>query len=254
MGNASPLIGFYDWTYDTIHFPAFVTNTLGMSHTHIPFHRATGALTDYVLLSVYIGALHLLIGFIIGFFNVMKAHGIVAAFFEKGSWMMILLGGFFHIYGYMNKDNEVLAATVPAIIMLAGVGLLIIALAIFEGFGWAGGVIMGPIETFGLLANTLSYLRIMAVGVAGVKIAEIGNDMGFASMTDAVSAGDYLMVPLFFLLWIGVQLFAIALGLLSPSIHAARLHFVEWMGKFYDGSGRAYSPLGGQPLHVEGNS
>ena len=254
MGNASPLIGFYDWTYDNIHFPAFVTNTLGMSHTHIPFHRATGALTDYVLLSVYIGALHLLIGFIIGFFNVMKAHGIVAAFFEKGSWMMILLGGFFHIYGYMNKDNEVLAATVPAIIMLAGVGLLIIALAIFEGFGWAGGVIMGPIETFGLLANTLSYLRIMAVGVAGVKIAEIGNDMGFASMTEAVSAGDYLMVPLFFLLWIGVQLFAIALGLLSPSIHAARLHFVEWMGKFYDGSGRAYSPLGGQPLHVEGNS
>ena len=254
MGNASPLIGFYDWTYANIHFPAFVTDTLGMSHTHIPFHRATGALTDYVLLSVYIGALHLFIGFIIGFFNVMKAHGIVAAFFEKGSWMMILLGGFFHIYGYMNKDNEVLAATLPALVMLAGVGLLIIALAIFEGFGWAGGVIMGPIETFGLLANTLSYLRIMAVGVAGVKIAEIGNDMGFASMTDAVSAGDYVMVPLFFLLWIGVQVFAIALGLLSPSIHAARLHFVEWMGKFYDGSGRAYSPLGGQPLHVEGNS
>ncbi len=254
MGNASPLIDFYDWTYDNIHFPAFVADTLGMSHTHIPFHRASSALTDYVLLSVYIGALHLFIGFIIGFFNVMKAHGIVAAFFEKGSWMMILLGGFFHIYGYMNKDNEVLAATVPAMIMLAGVGLLIIALAIFEGFGWAGGVIMGPIETFGLLANTLSYLRIMAVGVAGVKIAEIGNDMGFASMTDAVSAGDYVMVPLFFLLWIGVQVFAIALGLLSPSIHAARLHFVEWMGKFYDGSGRAYSPLGGQPLHVEGNS
>ena len=62
---------------------------------------------------------------------------------------------------------------------------------------------MGPIETFGLLANTLSYLRVMAVGVAGVKIAEIGNNMGFASMTDAVAAGDYLFVPLFFLIWIG---------------------------------------------------
>ena len=154
----------------------------------------------------------------------------------------------------MKGDNEVLAGTVPAIVMIAGVVLLIIALAIFEGFGWAGGVIMGPIETFGLLANTLSYLRIMAVGVAGVKIAEIGNDMGFASMTDAISAGDYMLVPLFFLLWIGVQVFAIALGLLSPSIHAARLHFVEWMGKFYDGSGRAFAPLGGRPLHVEGRS
>ena len=256
MGDASPLIGLYDWTYDlTGSFKkSSIAAALGLGHTYVPFHRAGDALTDYVLVSVYLGALHLLIGYIIGFFNVMKAHGIVAAFFEKGSWMMILLGGFFHIYGYMKGDNEVLAGTMPAIVMIAGVVLLIIALAIFEGFGWAGGVIMGPIETFGLLANTLSYLRIMAVGVAGVKIAEIGNDMGFASMTEAVSAGDYVMVPLFFLLWIGVQVFAIALGLLSPSIHAARLHFVEWMGKFYDGSGRAYSPLGGQPLHVEGNS
>ena len=110
--------------------------------------------------------------------------------------------------------------------------ILIVALAVFEGFGWAGGVIMGPIETFGLLANTLSYLRIMAVGVAGVKIAEISNTMGFASMVDAFSAGDYHLVVVFFLLWIGIQAFAIALGLLSPTIHAARLHFVEWMGKF----------------------
>ena len=256
MGDASPLIGLYDWTYDlTGSFKkSSIASALGLGHTYVPFHRAGTALTDYVLVSVYLGALPLLIGYIIGFFNFMKAHGIVAAFFEKGSWMMILLGGFFHIYGYMKGDNEVLAGTVPAIVMIAGVVLLIIALAIFEGFGWAGGVIMGPIETFGLLANTLSYLRIMAVGVAGVKIAEIGNDMGFASMTEAVSAGDYVMVPLFFLLWIGVQVFAIALGLLSPSIHAARLHFVEWMGKFYDGSGRAFTPLGGQPLHVEGNS
>ena len=256
MGNASPLAGLYDWTYDlTGSFKkSSIADALGLGHTYVPFHRASTALTDYVLISVYVGALHLLIGYVIGFFNVMKAHGIVAAFFEKGSWMMILLGGFFHIYGYMNNDNEVLAATVPAMIMIAGVFILIIALALFEGFGWAGGVIMGPIETFGLLANTLSYLRIMAVGVAGVKIAEIGNDMGFASMTDAISAGDYMLVPLFFLLWIGVQVFAIALGLLSPSIHAARLHFVEWMGKFYDGSGRAFTPLGGQPLHVEGNS
>ena len=108
------------------------------------------------------------------------------------------------------------------------------------------------IETFGLLANTLSYLRIMAVGVAGVKIAEIGNEMGFHGMADAITAGDYLLVIPLFILWIGVQVFALALGLLSPSIHAVRLHFVEWMGKFHDGSGEEFKPLGGRPLHVEG--
>ncbi len=252
----SPLEGFYAWTKDlTYGFKSSdLGKALGLGHTYVPFHRADGALTDYVLLSVYVGVFHLFLGFIIGFFNVLKGHGIVAAFFEKGSWMMILGGGFLHIYGFMKGNNELLAGTIPGFVVIAGVLILIVALAVFEGFGWAGGVIMGPIETFGLLANTLSYLRIMAVGVAGVKIAEISNTMGFASMVDAFSAGDYHLVVVFFLLWIGIQAFAIALGLLSPTIHAARLHFVEWMGKFYDGSGRVFSPLGGQPLHVEGKA
>ena len=252
----SPLEGFYAWTKDlTYGFKSSgIGKALGLGHTYVPFHRADSALTDYVLLSVYIGALHLLIGYIIGFVNVAKGHGLLAAFFEKGSWMFILIGGFLHIYGFMAGNNELIEGTLPGYAVLAGIVLLIIALATFEGFGWAGGIIMGPIETFGLLANTLSYLRIMAVGVAGVKIAEISNDMGFASMRDAISAGDFALVPVFFLLWIGIQVFAIALGLLSPTIHAARLHFVEWMGKFYDGSGRVFSPLGGQPLHVEGDA
>ena len=256
IGDASPLIPFYDWTYDlTSGFKkSDIADALGLGHTYVPFHRADSALTDYVLVSIYVGALHLLVGYIIGFVNVAKGHGLVAAFFEKGSWMFILIGGFLHIYGFMSGSNELIEGTLPGYAVLAGIVLLIIALATFEGFGWAGGIIMGPIETFGLLANTLSYLRIMAVGVAGVKIAEISNDMGFASMRDAISAGDFALVPVFFLLWIGIQVFAIALGLLSPTIHAARLHFVEWMGKFYDGSGRVFSPLGGQPLHVEGDA
>ena len=256
MGDASPLIPFYDWTYDlTSGFKkSDIADALGLGHTYVPFHRADSALTDYVLVSIYVGALHLLVGYIIGFVNVAKGHGLVAAFFEKGSWMFILIGGFLHIYGFMSGSNELIEGTLPGYAVLAGIVLLIIALATFEGFGWAGGIIMGPIETFGLLANTLSYLRIMAVGVAGVKIAEISNDMGFASMRDAISAGDFALVPVFFLLWIGIQVFAIAPGLLSPTIPAARLHFVEWRGKFYDGSGRVFSPLGGQPLHVEGDA
>lgn len=256
MGDASPLIPLYDWTYElTSGFKkSDIADALGLGHTYVPFHRADSALTDYVLVSIYVGVLHLLIGYIIGFVNVAKGHGLLAAFFEKGSWLFILIGGFLHIYGFMAGSNELIEGTLPGYAVLAGIVLLIIALATFEGFGWAGGIIMGPIETFGLLANTLSYLRIMAVGVAGVKIAEISNDMGFASMRDAISAGDFALVPVFFLLWIGIQVFAIALGLLSPTIHAARLHFVEWMGKFYDGSGRVFSPLGGQPLHVEGDA
>ena len=227
----------------------------GLSHTYLPFHRASGALTDYILLSIYLGCAHLLFGFIIGFYNVFKAHGPVAAFFEKGSWILILIGGSAHVLRFLTDgDYGTFEFSVWSGMVMVGVVCLIYGLAVYEKFGWLGGAIMGPIETFGLLANTLSYLRIMAVGVAGVKIAEIGNEMGFHSMADAISSADYLSAVLFFFIWIGVQVFALALGLLSPSIHAIRLHFVEWMGKFYDGSGEEFSPLGGRPLHVEGHT
>ena len=44
----------------------------GLSHTYLPFHRAGGALQDYILLSIYVGCAHLLVGFIIGFINVLS--------------------------------------------------------------------------------------------------------------------------------------------------------------------------------------
>ncbi len=251
MGDASPLAGIYAWTYENITFPAFVTDTLNMSYTHIPFHRATSSLSEYVLLSVYLGVAHLMFGFILGFINVWRAHGALAAFFEKGSWIIILAAGTLHIYGFLTTDQGVFDATPYALATLAGVGCLIIGLAVFEKFGWAGGFIMGPIETFGLLANTLSYLRVMGVGVAGVKIAEVSITMGWDLMW---SGGGVVSIVLGLVLFVFIQAFALALGLLSPSIHAARLHFVEWMGKFYDGSGRVFTPIGGRTLHTEGQS
>lgn len=243
----------YSSTHHMLEGTVFI-EWFGLSHTYLPFHRAGGALQDYILLSIYLGCFHLLIGFIIGFINVFRAHGPVAAFFEKGSWLLILIGGAAHILRFLTDESYgTFEGSIWSTMVVVGVICLIYGLAVYEGFGWLGGIIMGPIETFGLLANTLSYLRVMAVGVAGVKIAEVGNEMGFHGMADAFSTGDYLVAVFCLLIWVGVQVFALALGLLSPSIHAVRLHFVEWMGKFHDGSGQEFTPLGGRPLHVEGH-
>ena len=249
MGDASPLAGLYAWTYDNITFPAFVTDTLNMSYMHIPFHRATSSLNEYVLLSVYLGVAHLMFGFILGFINVARAHGLVAAFFEKGSWIIILAAGTLHIYGFLTTEQGVFDATPYAIATLVGVVCLIIGLAVFEKFGLAGGLIMGPIETFGLLANTLSYLRVMGVGVAGVKIAEVSITMGWDLMW---SGGGVVhrsrACPL--------HLHSSLCTRLDCSHRASTLPVslpVEWMGKFYDGSGRVFTPIGGRTLHTEGN-
>lgn len=221
-----------------------------------PFHRVSYHLEYYITLSVMVGVIHLLVGYILGFINVLKAHGMAAAIFEKGGWIIILIGGVGHVTGYLWGNWDPVAPTAFIGIVAVGVLILIVGLAVYEGMGWLGGIIMGPIESLSLLGNILSYLRIMAVGVAGVKIAELGNDQGFLPMIEAIQAVpenplNLLLVVAFLLIWLGVQALAIALALISPSVHAVRLHLVEWMGKFYDGSGDPFEPLGGTPYHVD---
>ena len=254
LGNSSPFAAFYEWTYANLHVPHAMADLLNLGGLHMPFHRASPGhgLQEYVVLSVYIGIAHIFLGLIIGLVTVYKAHGAAAAYFEKGSWLLILAGGSMQARNMVMGYNDLFEVQIWTFLIVIGLISLIIGLAIFEKFGWVGGIIMGPIETFGLLANTLSYLRIMGVGVAGVKIAEVSITMGWEKIGPAIESGDILMILVGVVLFVLIQVFAIALGILSPTIHAVRLHFVEWMGKFYDGSGRAFAPLGGRPLHVEG--
>ena len=106
--------------------------------------------------------------------------------------------------------NELFEFQIWTGLLLIGLVCLIIGLAVYENFGWVGGLVMGPIEIFGLLANTLSYLRIMGVGVAGVKIAEISINMGWDKIGPALDSGDVIALVIGIVLFVLVQLFAIA--------------------------------------------
>ena len=107
---------------------------------------------------------------------------------------------------------------------------------------------MGPVEAIGLMPTVISYVRLFAVGIVGVKIAETGNHMFF----DKISMDEPLMAVLLIFGWLLVQAFAWLLGVFSPNIHAARLHMVEWMKQYYDSSGQPFSPFGGTSHYVEG--
>ena len=232
-----------------------------------PFHRVGSNLTDLIILALYLGIIHVALGFIIGIINVSKAHGIVAGFFEKGSWLIVLAGGFLTCYGFLVGKGEGLSDSYSSamndLVLYGGVTLVIgiiclcYGLAKYEGFG-AVGIFVGPLESISLLSNVLSYLRLMAIGVVGVKIAEAGNKLGYDNMIIAFdnlfSNGELLSIftgIIALVLWISIQLFAWVLGVFSPNIHAARLHFVEWMKQFYDGSGEPFEPFGSKPKLVE---
>lgn len=118
----------------------------------------------------------------------------------------------------------------PARLFTPAVVALLVAFPVLvaaEGF-------LAPLELLATLGNVLSYTRIMALGTASVMLAVVANRM-------AGAMGSAVVGLVFALLF---HLVNFAIGLFSPSIHAMRLHFVEFFGKFYSPGGRRYEPFG----------
>ena len=137
---------------------------------------------------------------------------------------------------------------------LVSVGLILLVVHLMhEGLPLAISLVLAPIEAIGLLSSTLSYIRLFAVGIVGVKIAYAGNDMLYTAAIQGFSDGGIgMIVGLLALVgWFGVQLFAWVLGLVSPNIHAVRLHFVEWMKQFYLAEGEPFEAFGFKERHIE---
>ncbi|MGH7124514.1 MAG: V-type ATPase 116kDa subunit family protein [Stellaceae bacterium] len=74
----------------------------------------------------------------------------------------------------------------------------------------------------------------MALGIASVMLAVVANRMVGAMGSAAVGI---VFALLFHLVNFGIALF-------SPTIHALRLHYVEFFGKFYSPGGVRYEPFG----------
>ncbi len=229
-----------------------------------PFHRVTGNLTDLILLTIYLGVVHLMVAFVLGAIDEIRhGHGWSGALFGKVSWMLVLGGGFFFSYAYLilqgnpTAEYEALLSNLQvggAVAAAIGVALIIVHLT-HENVPLPVALLLGPIEAIGMLPTTLSYVRLFAVGIVGVKIAEAGNGLLYPMIVEGFSSGGSILIAIVALIgWFSVQIFAWVLGVFSPNIHAARLHFVEWMRQFYTASGRAFAPLGGRSQFVEVDS
>ena len=225
-----------------------------------PFHRVSlvgdgGNLEHLILLTIYLGVLHIMIGLAIGFRDILlygNGHGgfgLVCAFFEKGTWMLLLVGGFLFGYGFIGPESAENLMVPGAVIAGSSVLLLMWTLYRYHGVPFPINVGLAPIEAVGMMPSVISYVRLFAVGAVGVKIAETANH----KLYDNVSFDEPLVAIILLFGWILGQIFALVLGIFSPNIHAARLHFVEWMRQYYDSSGEPFNPFGTKSKFIEGD-
>lgn len=183
------------------------------------FDRAE-AIVPFLALVLALGLVHIVLGLCLGVAGAFHGHRRQAV--GKGlSVMMIAL-----IVIALLAVTKVL----PAALLTPAVTALIIAfpvLVVVEG-------LVAPVEFVSTLGSILSYARIMALGTASVMLAIVANQM-------AGALGSVAVGVVFALLF---HLVNFALGLFSPAVHALRLHYVEFFGRFYSPGGVRYQPFG----------
>ena len=184
-----------------------------------------------IKLCLYIGIAHLMLGLAIGFHNERVSHGAVHAFLAKGSWMLILVGGAMTVSQYLAEAPFSGNATymAGAVLLLGG----IVALVAGEGA-------VGLLHVPSILSNVLSYIRIFALGLSGLGIAITFNSIAAPSWSSGTALGYVAAI----LIAVMGHILNLILGILGPTMHSLRLHYVEWMTKFYTGGGIPYRPFG----------
>jgi V/A-type H+-transporting ATPase subunit I len=203
-------------------------NSIGGEEFTFPIHRAHMVMS-MIALSVFVGLIHLNLGFLFGFSNIARHHGMKHAILEKGSWMIIELGVLLAAVGYFGGSALMY---VGAIVLVLGVAML----AMGEG-------IAGVVELPSLMGNALSYARIIAVGLSSIYIAGTVNDIAFHMIWADHSKIGFAAIAAIIVFILGHGLNTI-LSIIAPGLHALRLQYVEFFGKFYQGGGRKFNPFG----------
>lgn len=93
----------------------------------------------------------------------------------------------------------------------------------------------------GCISNTASYLRLWALSLAHSQLSVVFYEQIFVL---GLGMGNFAVMFVCFAVWGGATL-GILLGMeaLSAFLHALRLHWVEYMNKFYQGDGELFVPF-----------
>ena len=92
----------------------------------------------------------------------------------------------------------------------------------------------------GAVSNTASYLRLWALSLAHSQLAKVFYDQ---LLIAPLTSGSVLLMFTNFFGFIGATFGVLmVMDVLECALHTLRLHWVEYMSKFYKGAGTPFRP------------
>ena len=182
-------------------------------------HRETATLI-FLLMSIGIGVLHILLGLALKIYISLVVRYPKGA--VEGASKIAVVTGAVMVFA------ELLLGLPP---VLENVGLIVIVAGLLGVFFTEGPI--GLLELVSLFGNILSYSRIMAIGLASVILAVVANRLAEATNN----------IILAILIGFVIHSINFIMGVFSPTIHALRLHYVEFFSKFFSATGKAFQPF-----------
>ena len=198
-----------------------------------------------MVLALLIGVFHICLAMVVKALCYTKRFGFRA---QLGTWGWTLL-----IVGGIAALIICLALSVPmettkiVLITIAGISALGIYIFNTPGRNPLLNIGAGLWDTYnmatGILGDTLSYIRLYALGLAGGMLGGAFNNLGLMVMGGSTEGATWQWLPFILILIIG-HLLNLAMSALGAFVHPLRLTFVEYFkNSGYEGKGNLYRPF-----------
>ena len=241
-GASTVICGMLTGSFFGMEWPEFLGESSPFPLIMNPMDNVMGMM----IICCGLGLLHMMFGIGVKMYMCFKAGDWKEAIFNNFSWILLVLG-----------LVAVLANMFVSVSWLSTVGIIMAGIGAFMMLFFYNRKTKNPLKRVvsGLsqlynvtsyIGDTLSYVRILALGLAGGAMGMVFNLMGsmvFNAFSGLGAVGVIIGIVIAAPLLVALHAFSLFINALGAYVHTARLQFVEYFGKFYEGNGKPFKPL-----------
>jgi len=236
LGCSTFVVGAFIGTVFGINFDLLPENLQWLKEARyriMLFDSSKDVLTFFAL-SLALGVVHLITGYIVKIYMLLKEGEWVEAVCDHLPWIFLLLAPAPKVLTRFMPEAEQLLGTLFYVLLALWAGIIIIfsERSTLNPIKRIGKGLFTLYGVSGVLGDVLSYSRLLALGLATGVIAGVMNTLaGMVKQMPIIGIIGFVVV-----LIVG-HLFNLFISGLSAFVHSIRLQFMEFFTKFYTGEG-----------------